>query len=583
MHGSSRWKEYWTKLSPHLFSYDASIRGDKPPEETISLVVGHCGIWQALILTPLCLTMFIFGSDSAMFEMVSPSRALYKCEGTEKWTYSCCYPNGTSCPHVCHPKYKDTINCRFEFVCTEQEVGFLSNNLWKLGIIIGSITFGVYADTQGRRIMLLVSHGLKLIVGCLYFTLGTWYVSFIMLTLLFGIGTGGAVLAVLIMITEISSNRLRTLTLGVACLFYGLGVLLLHFMDQFRYKSVIVPIPIRALEAVVFVVSFGLPQSPNWLLINSKGTEAQKIMFKAARMNRVILTPSVELLPTYIAQQIARNADFRLHFRYKRTTYIVLVLFSLWSLSNVCWFLLCHDFLYEKRDSTSLGVAIVLGALMSTLFCHLLHHKLVILSSLIITEIIVICYWRNVMTSWTAEMYGVTIISVAYFSLINLTPRVFCTTMRSKGLGLCMCCGYASQIIPPYFLTYIYHLYVEMVFFACSLLMIILCLFLWKVHFRELPDAFTDSLNFKRDLKPSRYKCVHVGQPSILEEEMATTSFSAIRRPQDAPDPPREKSVRLLSDVTIHTPSENSRLWEDAPNPRSNSSSDSSDKALRNR
>ena len=121
--------------------------------------------------------------------------------------------------------------------------------------------------------------------------------------------------------TEISSVNYRGLVIGLACIAWSVGMILMpllaYLVNRWKILRVVSVVPL----AFVFFCWTILPESPRWLLTKKKVSEAKEILEKVAKVNKVDVPKDLEEKLNLIA-----NAK-------GETTYGYISLLSTWRLA----------------------------------------------------------------------------------------------------------------------------------------------------------------------------------------------------------------------------------------------------------
>ena len=183
----------------------------------------------------------------------------------------------------------------------EKALGKLFNlNSWWLGFtvasaligtIVGSWAIGKPADAWGRRKALFALAILYFVssIGCA--VAHNWSV-FIISRFIGGLAIGGASVVAPMYIAEISPGHLRGRLVGLNQLNVVLGILLSfvsnYFIaqwvtgpDAWRWMLGIVAVP----SVVFFLLTFGIPESPRWLVRASRIEEARRVLRRLGEPN----------------------------------------------------------------------------------------------------------------------------------------------------------------------------------------------------------------------------------------------------------------------------------------------------------
>ena len=101
--------------------------------------------------------------------------------------------------------------------------------------------------------------------------------------------------------TEISSVKYRGMVIGLACMAWSVGMILMpllaYLVNRWKILRVVSVVPL----AYVFLCWTILPESPRWLLTKRKVSEAKEILVKVAKVNKVDVPKDLEEKLTTIA------------------------------------------------------------------------------------------------------------------------------------------------------------------------------------------------------------------------------------------------------------------------------------------
>jgi MFS family permease len=157
----------------------------KAQDDPIQSMMGELGRWQIFVCGIVFLLKFpvawhqmgiIFLAPKVDFTCSDPS--LEKCDA--------------SCPqHVFNTSvFSNTIQMEWDLVCQRQSLANLSQTVFMLGILVGNMLFGAFADKMGRRVPLVIAVITQLIFGVASsFTTSFWL--FVVFRFVTAAATGG--------------------------------------------------------------------------------------------------------------------------------------------------------------------------------------------------------------------------------------------------------------------------------------------------------------------------------------------------------------------------------------------------------
>ncbi len=153
-----------------------------------------------------------------------------------------------------------------------------------LGTVIGSLLFGKPADRYGRRTILKVL-GIFYFVSAVGSALAWGMVSFSVFRFIGGLAVGGASVISPLYIAEISPARLRGRLVAITQFNIVLGILLAYLSNwiisllnlrtwEWRWMFGVEAFP----AAAFFLLLFGVPRSPRWLVAQGRLEEAKDVL-----------------------------------------------------------------------------------------------------------------------------------------------------------------------------------------------------------------------------------------------------------------------------------------------------------------
>ncbi|XP_056910897.1 organic cation/carnitine transporter 2-like isoform X2 [Takifugu flavidus] len=183
--------------------------------------------------------------------------------------------------------YQSTLVSEFDLVCSEQWKQPFTSTIFLLGVLLGSLFSGQIADRFGRKPVMFATLAFQSISAVIAVFSPFWsmFAFFYFIT---GFGRVSSYVSAFVLGTEVLSGRVRVLfsSLGV-CLSFTVGYMLLplfaYFIRDWKYLLVAISLP-GLMELPLW---WFIPESPRWLLSQGKFAEAEAIIRKAAKINKV--------------------------------------------------------------------------------------------------------------------------------------------------------------------------------------------------------------------------------------------------------------------------------------------------------
>lgn len=159
------------------------------------------------------------------------------------------------------------------------------------GIIVGSAAFGALADRYGRKIIFIFCTLLMSVSGVIQI-FSPNYLVFNIFVFINALGTAGIYPLAFIIGVEMVGRRKREVTGMILNYFYAIGEAFVALIAWLTKDWVHVQV-IASAPAIVFISYYWfLPESVRWLLAKEKDKEAENIVCRVAKVNKVTLSDS---------------------------------------------------------------------------------------------------------------------------------------------------------------------------------------------------------------------------------------------------------------------------------------------------
>ncbi|KAM9332345.1 organic cation/carnitine transporter 2-like isoform 2-T2 [Pholidichthys leucotaenia] len=400
--------------------------------------------------------------------------------------------------------YQSTIISEFDLVCSDQWKQPFTQTVFFVGALFGSFFSGQLSDRYGRKPVLFAT----LIVQTVFTFAQVFSVSwtmFIIILLINGLGQMSNYVAALVLGSEILTGDVRILysSLGT-CFGFAAGYMMLPLIAYFLrdWKSLLLALSVPCLAYLPFW--WVLPESPRWLLSQGRVEEAEAIIRKAAKWNKVQAPDdifkdyySLQISNTKTDPKVKHNVfDLLRHSSLRSTTLIVcLVLFTV----TMAYYSLSFNTAQLHADpyiSCFISAVIEIPAyITSWLALKYFPRRVSVITSLILGGLplffiqLVPSDLSNL--SLALEMFGKFAITTGFSLMFAYISEIYPTGLRNTATGTCNTASRIGSCVAPSLLNLsIYSKYLPYVTLGTlSLLSALTALFLPETFKHPLPET----------------------------------------------------------------------------------------------
>ncbi|KHJ79709.1 hypothetical protein OESDEN_20636 [Oesophagostomum dentatum] len=158
-------------------------------------------------------------------------------------------------------------------------------SFYYVGHMIGALLWGITSDKIGRKRAFYIAIATQIICGALLVVAPTWWL-FAVLKLGTGVAHPGIFAVGVVLGTELLGAKWRRLAAVGTGFTSGVGELILVLVAYLTYDYRIIHVVIVAPSLIFFTYWWLVPESLRWLVAKGRRDEADRILHKAARMNR---------------------------------------------------------------------------------------------------------------------------------------------------------------------------------------------------------------------------------------------------------------------------------------------------------
>ncbi|KAF7651321.1 hypothetical protein LDENG_00112510, partial [Lucifuga dentata] len=353
---------------------------------------------------------------------------------------------------------------QFDLVCSEQWKKPLTSTVFFIGVLSGSFLSGQISDRFGRKPVLFGAMTVQAIFAFAESFSPSWII-FTILYFLNGLGQNSNYVATLVLGTEILRGNVRVLytSMGVV-LFFATGYMILPLFAYFLrdWKSLLLAI---SLVYLAFMPLYWfVPESPRWLLLQNRVEEAEAIVRRAAKQNKVE-APRV-IFKNYKADETETESKTKKRYN----------IFDLVKISHVrattlifclLWFTLCVSYYGLSLNSAQLhpnpyigcfilAVTEVPAYVFNWLAMKYFPRRLSMTCIMVLGGVSL--YFLQLVPqslpglSIALEMLGKFGITAGYAIVYVYTTEVFPTGIRNTAVGTCSMISKVGSCTAPFFL-----------------------------------------------------------------------------------------------------------------------------------
>ncbi|CAB3402713.1 unnamed protein product [Caenorhabditis bovis] len=377
----------------------------------------------------------------------------------------CHYGNGEKCSeHIFdHSKVEYTAVERWEITCDRGWIKATIQAAYYVGQMAGSTIFGLLGDRIGRKKVFFLAILIQIVCAYVIAVAPFWWIYAIARA-----GTGfshpGIFVIAVVIGTELVGPKYRRLSSVITGLFFSLGQVLLGveaiFFTDYRLLHVVIATPALLFLSYWWIV----PESARWLVSQKRFKEADDVLQKAAKTNKVTLPENWwEQLDDSgetgsSGEPVRRLNSFDL-FKTPELRKRTLVVFFLWPVVSMVYYGMAMKANVLGGDiyiNFIFAAIIEIPALFIVYFLiDRIGRRFILSGGLFIAGGCLILNWamgENVSTFIAIVQMLVTkgAITGVYAALYTYSPELFPTVIRNTAMGYCSTIARIGAITASY-------------------------------------------------------------------------------------------------------------------------------------
>ncbi|NXT50485.1 S22AD protein, partial [Pluvianellus socialis] len=413
----------------------------------------------------------------------------YGLNATEKCSSGWVYPSAQP----------PSLLTEFDLVCDRKELNDISQSIYMLGLLLGSMIFGPLSDRIGRRPVILISVFLQGLFGVGIALVPHFYV-YMAFRCVVGASVSGITMTILALATEWVGVSSRPKAVLISHCYFAVGQMLLaglsYGIRNWRLLEIAGSAPIFAFFISIWV----LPESARWLVTKGRIEEAKKVLQKAASINKRPIPPG--LLEQLKPEKQTKSGSALDLFRKKHLRKVTLIMLCTWFANSLVYYGLSLNVTNFGLDIylTQLAFgAVEIPARVGCIFTLQWFGRkknqavLLLLSGLVCLIITGIPEDQPVVTTVLATI-GKFTASASFSTSYVYSAELFPTIIRQTGVGLCSMSARVAAITAPLIrLLSQYHRAIPMAIFGSAPVVGgLLCFLLPETRGTDLADDMGD-------------------------------------------------------------------------------------------
>ncbi|CAG2222323.1 OCTN [Mytilus edulis] len=369
-----------------------------------------------------------FNSSTVLFDNESRPLNFTKVKCT-KWVYD-------------DAIFASTFSSEMNLVCDDFPKTTQAKTLFFGGVLVGAFITGMLSDKIGRKKTLFLSFFLALAttVGLAF---SPSYPVFVTLRFFVGFSMAGIFMTAFVIGLELVGPTKRNLAGIVIEYFFALGLVLLAGVAYLLRDWFYIELAFGAPMVLFLLMWWVIPESPRWLINQGRKEEAEVILRKAAKVNKVTLPDKLFMEE----DEEEPPTGHLLHLFTSRVLLVrTLVIFFNWMVVSMTYYGLSlntgnlgGDFYMNFFIS---GLVEFPAYTLSILFLDRIGRKICHLLAMVIGEL----QWLTTTLAMIGKLGSAAAFAIIYVFSAELYP----TVVRNTGMGASSCCARVGGMIAPY-------------------------------------------------------------------------------------------------------------------------------------
>lgn len=355
--------------------------------------------------------------------------------------------------------FHETLVTKLDLVCDENYKQSFAKLIFFAGVLVGSLLVGMLSDAIGRKKAIQLSF-ILVTATAISLAFSPNYIVFVILYFLLGAANAGVFTTRFVIGLELVGPTKRKFV-GIATnYFFAIGLLVLAGVGYLLRDWQYILLALSAPTVLFWIYWWLIPESPRWLLSQGRITEANEIVRKAAKVNKVTLPEKI--FDKSEAETPANNMRLWHLFTSRVLLSRTLIIFINWLVVSMTYYGLSlntgnlgGNFFLNLAIS---GLVEIPAYTLAILFLDRLGRKkchsfsMILGGAACLSTIFSITYGGESLQGVTTAlaMIGKLGSSAAFSIIYVFSAELFPTVVRNAGIGASSCCARIGVMAAPY-------------------------------------------------------------------------------------------------------------------------------------
>ncbi|XP_061177652.1 organic cation transporter protein-like [Saccostrea echinata] len=416
--------------------------------------------------------------------------------------------------------FKSTFTSKMNLVCDDALLTSHAKMIFYFGVLVGDLGFGVLSDIIGRKKGLYLAFVI-LVAAAFGVCWAPEYISFVVLEFIIGAANHGAFMICCVLGLEMVGPSKRVWAGIVIHVFFTIGLLYLagvgYLLRDWQYISIAVAAPC----ALYLSYWWFVPESPRWLISQGRQSDADIIIRKVAKVNKVNIDDKL----LKVTKEDTQSTEGRIWHLFSHRVLLIrtLILYFNWAVVSMMYYgvtmhagnmggdFYLNFFLLAVVEFPASALSVFL---LDKIGRKKLHCAFMVVGGLAcLSTIFSVLFGDESLQpiTLTLAIIGKIGSSGAFGVVYVFSAELFPTVVRNAGMGSSSCIARIGGMLAPYVASSgdlvggkFGQALPLVIFGATSVAAGLLCLLLPETLNKTLPETIEDGVKFGRSKDPQK-------------------------------------------------------------------------------